>query len=141
MVSLKNLDCILLVDDDALYNFLHEKLIKKTGYKNHIVVALNGQSALEYLRDSNQHSKDTDHPLPKLILLDINMPLMDGWEFLEAYNNLDENLTKDITIVMLTSSTDPNDKIKANNYKSIKDFASKPLTTEKMEAIFAKYFL
>ncbi len=134
MISIKNLDCILLVDDDVIYNFLHKKLIGNTGYQNHIEVALNGKMALEYLSDSSNRD-DKDHPVPGLILLDINMPVMDGWEFLEAFNKLDKNVTKDINIVMVTSSMDPDDVTKAKQIEIIKDFTSKALTIKKVDHI------
>lgn len=135
MISIKNLDCILLVDDDSIYNLLHKKLINSTGYKNHIEIALNGQIALDYLNDSFKNPHDTKHPLPRLILLDINMPLMNGWEFIEAFNKLDKNLTRDITIVMVTSSADHYDSNMAQEITAIRDYISKPLTTNKLEYI------
>ncbi len=136
MVSLKNLDCILLVDDDVICNFLHEKVLNTAGYENHIEIALNGKIALDYLNDSYKNPKDKNHPLPKLILLDINMPVMDCWEFLDAFNTLDKKITKDINIVMLTSSIDPNDITKAKKIEILKDFTSKALTIKKMDHIF-----
>jgi CheY-like chemotaxis protein len=78
MNSPKNLDCSLLIDDDVIYNFLHKTLINNPAYKNHIETALNGQISLDSLSDLCQHPKDKDHPLAGLILLDINMPIMDG---------------------------------------------------------------
>lgn len=135
MLSIKNLNCIMLVDDDIIYNLLHKKLINKAGYQNHIEVALNGKMALDYLCDSSKYADDKDHQTPELILLDINMPVMDGWEFLDAFSKLDKNITRNINIVMVTSSQNPDDLSKAKKIEILNDFASKPLTIHKINHI------
>jgi CheY-like chemotaxis protein len=143
MEALKNIgcimDCIMLVDDDAVYNFLHEKLIKTIGYNNHIEIALNGKDALDYIINVSEGSKQSNLPLPNLILLDINMPIMNGWQFLEGFKKLDEKITKNITIVMVTSSIDPDDITKAETDSYIQGFVSKPLTQEKFEDLLKKF--
>ena len=126
---------LLLVEDDVVYNFLHIKLINATGYKNHIEVALNGKMALDYLSDSSKHPDNKNHPLPELILLDINMPVIDGWEFLDAFSKLDKNITRNINIVMVTSSQNPDDLSKAKKIEILNDFTSKPLTINKINHI------
>ena len=136
MISIKNLDCILLVDDDGIYNFLHKKLINTAGYENHIEIALNGKTALDYLNECYKNDHDENHPLPGLILLDINMPVMNGWEFIDAFNELDKDFTRDITIVMVSSSMDPDDVTKAQKIKILREFTSKPLTIKKIDHIF-----
>jgi len=130
------LKTILLVDDDEATNFIHQMVIKQMGCTENIVVRENGVEALEYLTASI----DGNYPQPDLILLDINMPRMDGWEFLEEYKKLDDDQLAKTVIVMLTTSLNPDDKDKANIIPVITGFMSKPLTTEMLEEILVKHF-
>lgn len=131
------LKTILLVDDDEATNFIHNMVIKQLNCTESTVVKENGAEALEYLTSS----KDGKYPQPDLILLDINMPRMDGWEFLEEYKKLDDDQLAKTVIVMLTTSLNPDDKDKANVIPVITGFMSKPLTTEMLEEILDKYFV
>ena len=78
---------------------------------------------------------NTGNDYPELILLDINMPAINGWEFIEEYEEIIEELNLNTTIVMLTTSINPDDKIKALSYDSVKKFENKPLTVEKLKEI------
>jgi len=130
------LKTILLIDDDEATNFIHQMVIKQVGCTENVVVKENGAEALEYLTSSI----DGKYPQPDLILLDINMPRMDGWEFLEEYKNLDDDQLAKTVIVMLTTSLNPDDKDKANVIPVITGFMSKPLTAEMLEEILKKHF-
>ena len=111
---MKKLNSVLLIDDDNATNFISTMLIKKAGITDHIEAVLNGREALDYLTNSGKYERsDGVFPQPMLILLDINMPAMDGWEFAEAISKLEENQKGKIVIVMLTSSLNPDDKEKA----------------------------
>lgn len=132
----QKLNCVLLIDDDEPTNVLTQMIIEESGHTTHIEVAQSGQEALEYLLKTKDNN--TDSPSPDLIFLDINMPAMNGWEFLEEYKKLD--LERKVIIVMLTTSLFPEDKTKADEMKEISAFENKPLTEENFEKIFNQYF-
>lgn len=137
----KKINCILLIDDDFATNFINKKIIQKTNLANHIQVALNGKEALDYIcRQGKFESADGEYLRPQLILLDINMPVMDGWEFIEAFQNLSPENKKDIAIVMLSSSFNPADKIKADSIPEISCFRQKPMSKEALLDIIEKVF-
>jgi len=138
---MKKLNSVLLIDDDMATNFISKMIIKKVGITDHIETVLNGKQALDYLTNSGQYQKkDNVFPRPMLILLDINMPVMDGWEFAEAFEKLDENQKVGIIIIMLTSSLNPDDKEKASNFKAISGFHNKALTIEGLTSIMNTFF-
>lgn len=135
---MKKLDTILLVDDDAPTNFFNKLIIKKIDCAEKVDVTLNGLDALQYLKNMYQLNKCQ----PDLILLDINMPSMNGWEFLEEYSKLDFIHKKSSAIIiMLTTSLNPCDMEKANAIKAISGFAHKPFTTDNLSLIITKHFM
>jgi CheY-like chemotaxis protein len=135
------LNSVLLVDDDEATNFINRRIIEKSGIASHIEVAYNGKEALDYLCCSGKYEKiGAPFPKPKLILMDINMPVMDGWEFLEAYRKLDNDKKSDKILIMLTTSFNPDDKIKAENILEISGFQSKPLDLLKVSRMMNTYF-
>lgn len=132
----KKLNCVLLVDDDEGTNFINRFVIEKAGISERIVTVYNGKEAIEYLTNSGKYQDNgPDFPQPTLILLDINMPVMDGWEFLDAYHNLDENQKGKIVIVMLTTSFNPDDRERAEHDPEISGFRNKPLTKAMLDEI------
>lgn len=126
----------MLVDDNQDDNFFHEREIKKSGLVNSIITKNTGIEAINYLR-----KEETDADIrPELIFLDINMPGMNGWEFLEQYDQLENELKKHVIIIMLTTSDNPSDKTKASKWGFVSDYITKPLTKEMIGEIIAKYF-
>jgi len=136
----KKLACVLLVDDDDAANFLARKTIQRAGLVEHIETVLNGKEAITYLTNSGKYEHGGVYPQPSLIFLDINMPVMDGWEFLQAYQNLQDNQKGEIIIVMLSASFNPADKIKALKFKEISGYKTKPLSAEILDEIMIKHF-
>lgn len=115
---------VCLIDDDNIYQFTARKIIESTGVAKQIQSFYNGEEAISFFKDEeNQHPE----ALPDVIFLDINMPIMNGWEFLEEYNNVRSNLPKQIVVYMVSSSIDDNDFRKSKEYKSVSDFIIKPV--------------
>lgn len=129
----KKLHCIMLVDDNPHDNFFHEREIKKADATNVVITKNSGKDALEYLKSRKDPHSD-------LIFLDINMPGMNGWEFLQEYNTLDKELQGQAIIIMLTTSDNTDDVEKAGSWSFITDYITKPLTKEIMAEISRKYF-
>lgn len=128
------LNCILLVDDDNDCNFFHKKLLQEMNCANSIQVATNGAEALEYLKTCNERN------IPDIILLDINMPKVNGWEFLEAYEKLPDQLKAKIVLIMLTTSLNPDDRAKAAMFACVKGFKEKYLDEDMVSKILKEYF-
>ncbi len=124
---------IFLIDDDALVNFLNQEIIKDSHPDKKVRSFESATEALEVIKEMLNTS---DSKLPQLILLDINMPVMDGWEFLDIFDQLPENKTKDCKIIMHTSSIDPRDIEKAKTYKAVVDYMTKPLNLQSLSKIF-----
>ena len=123
----------MLIDDNPDDNFIHERAIRKINSESVITKKQSGMEALVYL-------KSVASPHTDLIFLDINMPEMNGWEFLDQYDKLDKNLQSQAIIIMLTTSDDGDDTARARTWSTVTDFITKPLTKKKMSAICDKYF-
>lgn len=121
---------LLVIDDDDINIFIIKKIVEKTGYEAKMVAKTNGQLAIDYINELVGTGQD----LPQLILIDINMPVLNGWEFLEAYEKL--GIEQNIDMYMLSSSVYENDIEKAKTYKTVKGFISKPLSIERLIALF-----
>ncbi len=124
----------MCVDDDQITLMLCKKVIEKVSFAKEIITAQNGEEALEYFMSivsetKNGNSKD----YPKLVLLDLNMPVMDGWEFLDAYLENDLHEVFETKFIVLSSTIDPNDVNKSKTYSMVIDFLSKPITKEMLE--------
>lgn len=123
---MKKIQNLYLVDDDDIYVFLTRKIIEETQLTEHIEVFNNGQDALEYLKNLQDESM-----LPEIILLDLFMPVMDGWEFLEEFAMLKPKLNRKITIYVTSSSISPNDMQRAKNISDVTDYVIKPINKER----------
>ncbi len=116
---------LLVIDDDDINIFIIKKIVEKTGYDVNMVSKANGLLAIDHLKATlNQES------FPHLVLIDINMPVLNGWEFLDAYEEL--HVTKRVDMYMLSSSVYENDIEKAKTYAKVKGFISKPLSIERL---------
>ncbi|MFA4871208.1 MAG: response regulator [Pedobacter sp.] len=124
-----NIINLLVIDDDDINIFIINKIVEKTGYNVKMVSKANGLLAIDHLKNTIDQ-KD----FPDLILIDINMPILNGWEFLDAYEEL--HISKNIDMYMLSSSVYENDIEKAKTYSKVKGFISKPLSIERLIELF-----
>ncbi len=127
----KKLKRVLLVDDDDDANHIQERLIKKHGFAEKIDKVWNGLEALDYLNRCIEQQE----PLPEIIFLDLNMPKMDGWTFLEKYNLLSRDVKMKIELIILTSSINPDDAERASRNPEIKGYKNKFLDKQQLEEI------
>ncbi len=137
---MKKINCILLIDDNNADNEYHKIIIQEANVCDNIQVATDGRKALDYIIKSGEPNQSEAFPKPDLIYLDINMPGMNGFEFLEEYNKLDERLKAKVVIIMLSTSLNPDDKTKAIGFKEVSEFENKPLSVELIHETIEKYF-
>ena len=126
---------VLCVDDDSISLTISQLLLKRTGFAGDVATAIDGSDALEYF--GNLFSKDPDpiENAPQLILLDINMPVMNGWEFLEEYKQFQGKLPKPIAIYMVSSSVNSSDMQKSRSYNAVSDYLVKPVSRSKYQEL------
>ena len=137
----KKLNCVLFIDDDEFTNLINVKLVESAEVSKLIQVCYTGQEALEFLTNSGEYKKENEpFPCPDIIFLDINMPGMNGWEFLEEYTKLTKSNQDNLIIIMLTTSLNPEDEIAANKLAYITAFRHKPLTAPMLNEIIQTYF-
>ena len=127
----KKVHRVLLVDDDDDANFFQERLIRKNYFAESIDKASDGAEALEYLKKRIKENLT----LPEIIFLDLNMPKMDGWKFMDEYNKFSEEIKSKITIIVLTSSINPDDAAKAEKTPQVKGYKNKFLTANHLEEV------
>ncbi len=124
---------VFLIDDDATFVFLTKRVIKSTGIEASIFEFANGQFAVDHLLN-NRHDETL---MPDIIFLDLSMPVMDGWEFLEEYEALPPEIKK-VTLYILSSSISPHDINRARCHNLVSDFLIKPVAKEKLLQLLAK---
>lgn len=126
---MKKIDLAYIIDDDEIIFYLTKEIIKSVQFSESTETFQDGLQAINKLKEVIKNGEK----LPDVILFDLNMPVMDGWEFVEEFLHLD--LKKEIPLFVFTSSIDPADKEKANSFPAIKGFIQKPLTVHKLDKI------
>ena len=126
---------ICVIDDDKAYKYIFTRGIKKTDLPVDTLAFSDGEEAISFFVGNINNSEG----LPDIVFLDINMPIMNGWEFLEEYAKLKSNINKDITIYMVSSSLDPADINKAKEISDISDYLVKPILPEALLKIITDH--
>jgi CheY-like chemotaxis protein len=130
------LDTILCVDDDPITLMLCKMVINKAAFSKEIITAKNGEEALNYFKTLNQQTPESPSKKePQLIFLDLNMPVMGGWEFLETFNTKEYSDYNTINVIILSSTIDPDDLEKSKKYPMVLDFLSKPISKEILDYV------
>ncbi len=122
---------IWIIDDDAIYQKIIHKLIERSGVISSHNSFTNGNEAINALKNT----LNENDLLPDIILLDINMPVMDGWEFMEEIKTIKSKINKRIIIYMVSSSIAPEDKNKSKNFSDIYSYIPKPVSVNDLIAI------
>ncbi len=124
---MRKIELAYIIDDDEIIIYLTDKLLKKVEFSNRVEKFTDAQTALDNLKQSINSGVD----IPEVILFDLNMPVISGWDFIEEFKKLKTT----IPTFVFTSSIDPADKQRSYNYPEIKDFITKPLTVHKLDKI------
>jgi CheY-like chemotaxis protein len=119
---------IWVIDDDAIYQIIISKIIERSKMFSSITSFKNGKEALDTLHNAVNNTQENIQILPDIILLDINMPVMDGWEFMEKMSLIKSKFKKGITVYIVSSSIAVEDKNKSKTYIDILGYLSKPIT-------------
>lgn len=123
---MKPLNTIFIVDDDPIHQQITEIMLDRLNITNAVSKYSDAQEVLDYLRSF----KHDPSQLPDIILLDLNMPVMDGWEFLDAFKIFKDALSKPIRVYVLTSSIDEKDQERVSSYSFVNGYLTKPLTND-----------
>jgi CheY-like chemotaxis protein len=123
-----------IIDDDKIYVNLVKKIIEIKKLSENLLIFKNGMEALDHFKLILENA--TEEKLPDIIFLDINMPIMDGWEFLNEFIKIKNNFEKKITLYVVSSSIDPRDLERAKSFNMVTDYLIKPIELKKFEKIF-----
>ncbi len=128
---------ILLIDDEEINLFILQNLLRLSGIDAEITFFNTSKKGINYL----QSLVEKKEKLPDLILLDIEMPVMNGWDFLEDYKKINKSYTYDSKVIIFTTSIVEQDIIRARSYEEVADFVNKPMTVEMLKSIEQDYFV
>lgn len=135
------LNIVLLVDDDPAVNFYHNHILQEANIAEQVAQAYNGKDALSYLCCIEKFKRrEAECQLPSLIFLDLNMPVMNGFDFLDVFEKWSCPRKNDIKVCILTTSDHELDHQKAATYSCIAEYLSKPLSSEVLQQVVQKYF-
>jgi len=137
MAANNRMYAIMLIDDNEIDNLITQKMIESADVVQNIYTHTGARSAIEFLRNAEKLEDFSDKILPDIILLDIDMPLMDGFQFLDEFEKLKETTKEKCAVVMLTSSINPQDVNKSKKYRYVKRYINKPLSQDSITKIFS----
>lgn len=129
-------DFVMLVDDVRIDNFINQTLIEKCRFSKEVFVYHLASEALDYLNIAASLDNNSNfEPFPELIILDLNMPVIDGFSFLEQFEQIDEHFRSGTKIVILTTSDRKEDRERAMSYSFVSNYLLKPLLADHLEQI------
>ncbi|MDF4220470.1 response regulator [Maribacter sp. M208] len=128
---MKKIEICCIIDDDPIFVYGTKRIIKEVNFANSIIVYNNGKDALDGL----MKLCIANEPLPDVIFLDLNMPILNGWEFLDEFKNCKSPLSKKIVIYIISSSVDPRDLERVKNYEQVDTYILKPITPDDLGKI------
>jgi CheY-like chemotaxis protein len=131
----KKLPIIGIIDDDTIYHFILTSIINKNKLAESILSFLDGEKAIQYLTENKMNNEK----IPDVLFLDVNMPIMDGWMFIEEYARIKTDITKKNLVFMLSSSANPIDIERADKISEISNYIIKPINLEEVKIIFDSY--
>lgn len=131
---MKQINHVLFIDDDPIFNAISKSLLKRTEFSLEISTCSDAEGALDEL---HKRVRVDYEEFPDVIFLDLNMPKMDGWTFLEEFQKFPEWSVKKCQVFILSSSVSPGDIERLRTYEVVRDFISKPLTVDKLETIWS----
>ena len=135
-VAVKKYHNVMLIDDNEIDNLINQKMIEAADICENIFVHSGAKGAIEFLKNIEKLAKGPlDLYLPEVIFLDIDMPLMDGFQFLDEFDRLSDVIKNNCKVVMLTSSLNPQDMNKAKKNKYVLKYLNKPLTQDNLKKI------
>ncbi|WP_010231019.1 response regulator [Gillisia marina] len=130
----QKMELACIIDDDKIYVNLVRKIIEIKKLSENLLIFKNGLEALEYFKIILTNM--SEEKLPDIIFLDLNMPVMDGWEFLGEFIKIKNQFDKKITLYVVSSSIDPRDLERAKSFNLVTDYLIKPIELKKFEKIF-----
>jgi CheY-like chemotaxis protein len=128
---MKKINTFCIIDDDDIYQFTTSLILKKTDLVNKIILFSNGLKAINFLKDELGNIEN----IPDVLFLDINMPIMDGWEFLKEYLLIKPMIPKTVIIYMVSSSVDERDVLKAKSISEISGYLVKPISSQNIKEV------
>lgn len=125
--KIQNLNCVLLIDDDEATNFYHTVILEEESTDLYIHAVSSAKEGLDFLLSQGEYA---ELPKPGIIFLDLNMPGMSGWDFVNKYNQLSKEIHDQSVVVLLSTSLNPDDRERASQIPIVAEFVNKPLTPE-----------
>lgn len=131
---MKKINTFCIVDDDDIYQLTTSIMLKKTDLVNKIILFSNGLKAINFIKDEISNVEN----IPDVLFLDINMPVMDGWEFLKEYLLIKPMIPKTVVIYMVSSSVDERDVLKAKGISALSGYIVKPISTQNIKEVISE---
>jgi CheY-like chemotaxis protein len=126
---------VMLIDDSEIDNFINHKMIEGCNFAERVYIHTSSKSALEFLKNLERTGKVPKELVPEIIFLDINMPIMDGFQFIDEFEKLAKEFKQKTRIVMLTTSVNPSDIERSQKNKYIIKYINKPLTQDMLTSL------